>query len=309
MTLLDTAWPLVIPTTGRQPLLARALRGATPPVWIIAPPDAGAEHLAAPGVTVLAAPAGGGFAAAANLALREAHSAGHDRLVLLNDDAWLEPGARQQLLAAVGTPGVAAAGAVLLTEGGDTESAGLRVRLGGGRVRAAAAAADAHRPVVVDALPATAAAYRVGPLLAAGGFDARHFPLYFEDVDLSLRLRCRGYRLLLVPGARAIHRGAATAGRGSAYQAYHQARGQVTLSRRHGGWLGAAVATTLSAATLLRQGAEARPRRALAVARGLRDAFTSAPVDARYRAPRAACAAAPPGGPAPGSRPPRRGGA
>jgi len=251
------------------------------------------RRLGRPDLRVIAPPAAQGFGAAANEALRLAQLEGHDRLLLLNDDAWLEPGARALLLAAVATPGVAMAGAVLLREDGvRIESAGLRVRLGGGRVVGdpdAPPRDGAPRPV--DALPATAVALRLGPVLASGGFDEQGFPMYFEDVDLSLRLRHRGYRLLLVPGARAVHRGAATAGRGSELQAYHQARGQWVLSHRHGGWPEASVAAALSAAALLRAGEAPRPARAVALARGLRDALTSAPVDERYRVPPAANAA------------------
>ncbi len=285
MTPLSRPPPLVIPTTGDQPLLDRALRGARPPVWLVAP-RAAHGRLARPGCRLLAAPPRPGFAAAANLALRRAHAEGHDRVVLLNDDAWLEPGARELLLAAVEAPGVAAAGAVLLGEDGALESAGLRVRLGGGRMCAVRRVPRDGRPRTVDALPATAVAYRVGPVLAAGGFDERRFPLYFEDVDLSLRLRRRGYQLRLIPTARAIHRGAATVGRGSARQAYHQGRGQVVLARRHGGWLGASLAAALSAATLLHGGEDPRPRRARAMADGLRDGFTSGAAGGRARAPR-----------------------
>jgi N-acetylglucosaminyl-diphospho-decaprenol L-rhamnosyltransferase len=36
------------------------------------------------------------------------------------------------------------------------------------------------------------------------GFDERYF-LYYEDVDLCRRLRKRGYEVVLVPSASAVH--------------------------------------------------------------------------------------------------------
>jgi GT2 family glycosyltransferase len=39
---------------------------------------------------------------------------------------------------------------------------------------------------------------------AVGGFDARYY-LYYEDVDLCARLRCKGYDIRLVPSVSAVH--------------------------------------------------------------------------------------------------------
>ncbi|MGH9081494.1 MAG: glycosyltransferase family 2 protein, partial [Acidimicrobiales bacterium] len=40
---------------------------------------------------------------------------------------------------------------------------------------------------------------------AAGGFDERYFPAYYEDVDLCMTLRARGYRILYEPRATLVH--------------------------------------------------------------------------------------------------------
>ncbi|MGH9079726.1 MAG: glycosyltransferase, partial [Acidimicrobiales bacterium] len=40
---------------------------------------------------------------------------------------------------------------------------------------------------------------------AAGGFDERYFPAYYEDVDLCMALRARGYRILYEPRATLVH--------------------------------------------------------------------------------------------------------
>jgi GT2 family glycosyltransferase len=52
-----------------------------------------------------------------------------------------------------------------------------------------------------------AAAIRADAWHAVGGFDARFNPGYWEDYDLSHRLRARGWRLLYTPAARAFHLG------------------------------------------------------------------------------------------------------
>ncbi|MDO9396263.1 MAG: glycosyltransferase [Herbiconiux sp.] len=46
---------------------------------------------------------------------------------------------------------------------------------------------------------------RTAALEAVGGFDTRFF-MYYEDVDLSWRLRLAGYDIVYEPGARVVHR-------------------------------------------------------------------------------------------------------
>jgi GT2 family glycosyltransferase len=255
--MMDASPPVVVITDGDQPLLMRAVARVRTPLWLVAPD--------------------GGFAAAANAALERARSEGFSSIILLNDDAVLLPGAREALAREVSRPGVGAAGALLLEEDGRTvQSAGLSVRLRGGRVRALRPAnPPAGSSRTVAALPATALALRVERALAVGGFDAGRFPFYFEDVDLCLRLRAAGYRVVLTPAARAIHRGGASAGRGSAFATYHATLGQLALCRAHPAPHPVAplVAAALSAATLLRRGDDPRAARARALLRGIREGW------------------------------------
>jgi len=261
-------------TTGHQPLLARAVAHEPLPIWIVSPDRDAVAASGRADAEWVEVPADAGFARAANAALDLAQKRGIDVVVLLNDDARLSPFARSALVEAARLPGVAAAGAVIMEEDGRTvQAAGLRVTRGGGRVRAICPAApQVGRCRPVDALPGTAMALRVPAALQTGGFDADRYPFYFEDVDLCLRLRRRGYRIVLVPEARAAHRGAATAGRGTDFSAYHQARGQMALclSPAGGGPFAAALAALFTAATLLRSGDASRAIRARALLRGLR---------------------------------------
>lgn len=68
-------------------------------------------------------------------------------------------------------------------------------------------------------------------LRAAGGFDERYF-LYFEDFDLSLRLRRRG-RALYHPGVRIVHRGGYAARKGGRHIAWFAASA-IKFFNRHG---------------------------------------------------------------------------
>jgi GT2 family glycosyltransferase len=46
--------------------------------------------------------------------------------------------------------------------------------------------------------------------LAVGGFDAEHFSISFNDVDLCLRLEAHGLQTIFVPEAALVHLGSAT---------------------------------------------------------------------------------------------------
>jgi GT2 family glycosyltransferase len=109
-----------------------------------------------------------------------------------------------------------------------------------------------------------------------GLFDTGYNPIYYEDVDLCLRARRAGYRLLLVPRACMWHKVSASGGgAGSPRERYLMARNSVRFFRKHvRGWqwlavipyrLGSALKTT---GRLLYQG---RSESALAYWRGLRD--------------------------------------
>ena len=73
---------------------------------------------------------------------------------------------------------------------------------------------------------AAAAMYRRDIVLDVDGFDERFF-CYFEDIDLSFRLRLLGHRCLYVPNAKVEHFGSAIAGRRSDFAVYHGHRNMV----------------------------------------------------------------------------------
>lgn len=73
---------------------------------------------------------------------------------------------------------------------------------------------------------AAAAMYRREDFLRVGGFDEDYFS-YFEDVDLSFRLRLAGGRCLYVPSAVVHHVGSASTGKLSDFVIYHGHRNLV----------------------------------------------------------------------------------
>ncbi len=70
---------------------------------------------------------------------------------------------------------------------------------------------------------AAAALYSRAAFLQVGGFDEDFFS-YYEDVDLSFRLRLQGFRCLYVPNAVVQHVGSASVGTQSDFMLYHWQR-------------------------------------------------------------------------------------
>ena len=171
-----------------------------------------------------------GFAAASNLAIREAKDS--DWVALLNPDAFPEPTWLAALMQAAharsefsffGSRLVCATATERLDGTGDIyHVSGLAWR----RDHGTAASNTAVVPGEIFAPCAAAALYRRDAFLAAGGFDEHYF-CYFEDVDLGFRLRLLGYRSWYVPDAVARHVGSGLAGRHSSFSVYHGHRNLV----------------------------------------------------------------------------------
>ncbi len=201
-------------------LALRSLREQSRPVDVVLVDNGSVDDSVAmvreefPEVTVLALERNLGFGPAINRAARE-HPA--DPLILLNNDAEAEPRFVEALLDAA-AEGVQSVAGVLLQERapGLIDSAGVVAdstlmgfdHLHGEPVEAAAAAADPLGPT------GGAALYDRAAFEAVGGFDERIF-LYYEDLDLALRIAAAGGRCRLALEARALHAYSASLGAGS----------------------------------------------------------------------------------------------
>lgn len=157
-----------------------------------------------PEVTLLELGENLGFGTALNRAVA-AHPA--DGILLLNSDVECEPGFCAALTGRLGADVDMVAG-VLLQEREPTliDSAGVaadRTLMGFDHLHGEPVAAAASAPAPLGPTGA-AALYRRTAWDAVGGFDERIF-LYYEDLDLALRLAARGGRCALAPEARALH--------------------------------------------------------------------------------------------------------
>jgi N-acetylglucosaminyl-diphospho-decaprenol L-rhamnosyltransferase len=174
-----------------------------------------------------------GFGKALNRSVAERPA---DHIVLLNNDAAAEPRFIEALLDGLGA-GVDSVAGVMVQERdpGLIDSAGVvadRTLMGfdylhGEPVAAAAGAAAPLGPT------GGAALYRREAFEAVGGFDERIF-LYYEDLDLALRLAARGGVCALAPEARAVHAYSASLGAASAAKYARTGWSRGYMLRRYG---------------------------------------------------------------------------
>jgi N-acetylglucosaminyl-diphospho-decaprenol L-rhamnosyltransferase len=174
-----------------------------------------------------------GFGAAIDRAVEE-HPG--DPVLVLNDDVECEPQFVEAMLEAAGEDAQMVAG-VLVQEATPEliDSAGVvadRTLMGfdylhGEPVEAAEAVPAPLGPT------GGAALYRHEAFRAVGGFDPRIF-LYYEDLDLALRLRATGARCRLAPAARALHAYSASLGAASGEKYAHTGWSRGYMLRRYG---------------------------------------------------------------------------
>lgn len=169
-----------------------------------------------------------GFAGAAQAALMAVAT---EFTALLNNDATADPGWLRALVdtadrspdAAAVTSRMRLADTATINNAGIALTRALHGRDRGGGVP------DGPRfwqAVEVFGFSGGAALLRTAPARAAGGFPPPFF-LYYEDTDLSWRLRRHGHRILYSPGALVHHQHMATSGRDPARLAFYNQRNQL----------------------------------------------------------------------------------
>lgn len=223
---------IVIPTRDRldllEPCIASILRHSRDAVFQITVVDnrsfepetlAYLARFAAGGGRVVKADMDFNYAAINNLAVRRSDA---DFVCLVNNDVeatnddWLA-----EMLSRAAAPNVAAVGALLSWPSGIVQHGGVVV---GTRLAAFHAFNDrmeddagygdllrvAHER---SALTGACLLVRRADYLAVGGLDETLFPVAFNDVDLCLKLRAAGKRVVFTPHARLRHHESASRGR------------------------------------------------------------------------------------------------
>jgi GT2 family glycosyltransferase len=175
-----------------------------------------------------------GFAGGCNVGIERAIEQGVDYVWLLNNDTEVASDALSAMLrTALGAPRVGAVGGVLY----EFDERDTIQMWGGGRVdflsgsclpfTAPAAASDVHFVSGASLLLSVPALEEVGAL------DERYF-MYWEDTDLSFRLRKAGWSLAIAADSRVYHKGAASTGYGDPAFAYFFNRSAVRFFAAHG---------------------------------------------------------------------------
>jgi glycogen synthase len=140
-------------------------------------------------------------------------------VAFLDDDAVPVPGWLEALVAGFAAPGVGAVAGHVLSRDGRREEWRTTVtdRLLHNREFATPEAAAAAGALVGGVIRVTGCncAFRREALLAVGGFD-ENLTLLADDVDISLRLLDRGWRIAVAPRARVYHFSAPNATRDAA---------------------------------------------------------------------------------------------
>ncbi|HWP67328.1 MAG TPA: glycosyltransferase family 2 protein [Candidatus Limnocylindria bacterium] len=195
-----------------------------------------------PEAEVIRLPQNLGYTGGNNVGIRHALERGAASVVIVNNDATLDPACLDVLTrtAAAAGPSTAAVGAKVLQSadpsrlwmayGRLTYRAALVERVGAGALDVA----GPDHPHEVDWVSGCAVLLTREALEAVGLFDERFFA-YHEDVDWCTAARARGFRVLYAPAARAFHRGGGStaAYEGGAAVRYLCARNTVLFARKH----------------------------------------------------------------------------
>lgn len=130
-------------------------------------------------------------------------------LIFLNNDALPQPGWLEPLLQAMSDPQVGAAGSRLLFPDGRIQETGALIQPDGTPIQLEKGMPfeqGTREPLrQVDYCSAAALCIRREDFMELGGFDLTWEPAYYEDVDLCLKLRQAGKRVVCATQSQVVH--------------------------------------------------------------------------------------------------------
>jgi len=156
------------------------------------------------GWMIIALPTNTGFGNGVNAGADAAIAAGRSALLVLNPDATLERASLEELISAVEHDHTLMVAPIIRAPSGRLWFGGADLLLDDGRMSNPRRRAErADRPYN-EWISGACFAISSELWLRSGGFDPDYF-LYWEDVDLSLRVQRAGGRLRVDPGSEAVH--------------------------------------------------------------------------------------------------------
>ncbi len=233
-------------TWNSEPVIARCLRSLTkamPALHVLVVDNASSDGTVAlvrdrfPEAEVLETGANYGFAGGCNAGLRQLIDAGFDAVLLLNPDAFIASDATALLIQHLESDLDCGAVSPLIHDhpsdvvwfaGSDIDwSTGATYHRGQGDTPEAFGSV----PIPTDRMNGGAVLLRVAALLDVGLFEEGYF-LYYEETDLSVRMAGAGWRLTVLPTARAWHEASSSTGGtlGPVYN-YYLTRGRLNFLR------------------------------------------------------------------------------
>ena len=166
-------------------------------------------------------------------------SSGELILLLNNDIVAIKRGWLEEMLTRIEEPDVGAVGAALLFPSQVVQHGGIVLGPNFAASHAFCERIDGN-PGYADllmvahqcsAVTAACLLTRRRLFMELGGFDGTHFPVNFNDVDFCLRLRSRGYRIVMTPHAKLIHRKSASRGYQTNAMKGHRLQGELRSLR------------------------------------------------------------------------------
>lgn len=223
---------IVIPTRDRKDLLEQCIKGLDERTdyrdfeIIIVDNDSVAPETKAyfsalakrPNLRI--APAPGAFNYPRLINLGASLAQGELLLTLNNDIEALEPGWLDELVSQVSRPDVGLVGCLLLYPDKSVQHAGVVIGLSGvaGHMYGEALPGDPgyagriHATQDLSAVTGACQIMRLDLFRRLGGLDERHLAVAYNDIDICLRVREAGLRVIYTPHARLLHRHSASRG-------------------------------------------------------------------------------------------------